>query len=64
MNKKARLTNAVTVAMTVAAGMNFCEPSPSAYDNNPDRSRGAREFKRKKNRRHIADRSKRANRRN
>lgn len=63
MNKKALLTQVVTAAMTVGAGMNFCEPSHAAYDNNPDRSRGARDFKRKRTRHKIAARSRRVNRR-
>lgn len=63
MNKKTLLTQALTAAMTVSTGMNFCEPSHAAYDNNPDRSRGARGFKRKRTRRKIAARSRRANRR-
>lgn len=62
MNKKALLTQAVTAAMTVSTEMNFCEPSPTTYDDNPKRSRGAREFKRKRNRHKIAGRSRRVNR--
>lgn len=63
MNKRTLLTQVLTAAMTVSAGMNFCEPSHAAYDNNPDRSRGARDFKRKRTRRKIAARSRCVNRR-
>lgn len=63
MNKKVLLTQALTAAMVVGTGMNFCEPSHAAYDNSPDRSRGARDFKRKRTRRKIAARSRCVNRR-
>lgn len=63
MNKKLGLTQAVTAAMAAGAGMNFSAPPSAPYDNNPDRSRGAREFKRKKKRRKAAKKSRRTNRR-
>lgn len=40
----------------------FC-PTAVPYDDNPDRSRGAKAFKKNKRRKKTADKSKRANRR-
>lgn len=51
------LTAACTAAMSAGLSVG------GAYNNNPARSQGAREFKRNKQRRKIANKSKQANRR-
>lgn len=57
----ALLTAACTTIM--GAGMMFSTPDTIPYDDNPDRSRGARAFKKNKHRKKISDKSKRTNRR-
>lgn len=57
----ALLTAACTVIM--GTGMSFSTPSETPYDHNPDRSRGAKTFKKNKHRKKIADKSKQTNRR-
>ncbi len=58
------LTAACSVAMSAGlpvTGM-YDTPPNTSYDNNPDRSKGARKFKRKKHRSKIADKSRHTNR--
>lgn len=57
----ALLTAACTTIM--GAGMTFSTPDTIPYDDNPDRSRGARVFKKNKHRKKISDKSKSTNRR-
>lgn len=63
MNKSsaALLTAACTTIM--GAGMAFSSPDSVPYDDNPDRSRGAKAFKKNKRRKKISNKSKRTNRR-
>lgn len=63
MNKSgaALLTAACTTIM--GAGLTFNSPDSVPYSDNPDRSRGAKAFKKNKRRKKIADKSKRTNRR-
>ncbi|GEM_PF-3091239 len=59
------LTAACSIAMSASLpvmGM-YDTPPNTSYDNNPDRSRGARKFKKNKQRQKTADKSKRTNRR-
>lgn len=56
----ARLLAAASIAGPYCGMDSRCEPRP--YDNNPDRSRGAKEFRKKKSRRKMAKASRRANR--
>lgn len=50
-------------ATIMGAGMTFSTPTAVPCDNNPDRSRGAKAFKKSKSRKKTADKSKRTNRR-
>lgn len=65
MNKsKAALAQAVTAAAcsVIGTGMYNNTPPVVSYDDNPRRSKGARAFKHKKERRRAADKSRRLNR--
>lgn len=55
------LVGALVGAMSAEWGLSAPESVP--YDDNPDRSKGARKFKRRKKRRKTADSSRRMNRR-
>lgn len=61
---KAALARAVVGAASSVIGVGMYDSTPPAvsYDDNPYRSKGARNFKHQKRRRKIADKSKRTNR--
>lgn len=67
MEKSHKAAMALTIAASMSAGMGLQTGAPAVPDNNYDnerRSKGARTFKRKKQHRKTADKSKRMNRRN
>ncbi len=63
MKKTHKAAAVLGIAASMSAGMGLHAPEPAPYDDNPRRSKGARTFKRKKQHRKTADKSKRMNRR-
>ncbi|MBD5112116.1 MAG: hypothetical protein HDT42_06205 [Ruminococcaceae bacterium] len=63
MTKNAHKAMVMTMACAMSAGLGLSAPESVPYDDNPDRSKGAKNFKRRKNRRKTANSSRRMNRR-